>query len=228
MPKYRNSLWWFFWWLLTLLRPLFCRLRLEGRENLPLSSGGVVACNHNYGFDFVYLAYASPRELRFMAKAEAFGWSPLLAAFLRAGGAFPVRRGQGDSAAIDTAVDIVRGGELIAMFPEGTRSRDGALLRGRTGAARIALAANAPVIPVAVINSQAMFKLSKWRPTVTVRFGKPVAWVPGENEAASARAFIDTVMLEIAALLPEGARGYYGPEGEVLETFPPEAQGRRA
>jgi 1-acyl-sn-glycerol-3-phosphate acyltransferase len=208
--------------LVSLVRPLVCRFQVEGRERFPRHGGGVVACNHSYGPDFIFLAIASPRDLSFMAKAEAFGWNPILAAVLRAGGVFPVKRGQGDSGAIDTAVELAKEGNLIAMFPEGTRSKSGLLMRGKTGAARIALAADVPAV---VINSAAVLKRKGWRrPVVTVRFGAPVTWQSNgaeiDDDGESARAYTDAVMVEIAKMLPVELRGEYGEMiGEVEHTI---------
>ena len=196
-----------------LVRPMFCRVEVEGRENLPMNSGAVVASNHNYGPDYILLAFSSPRELCFMAKSEIFSWNPLLAAVLRAAGVFPVQRGKSDTAAIDTAVKLVMENNLIAMFPEGTRSKSGVLMAGKTGAARIALAADAPIVPVAVTNSAAVFKRKGWqRPLVTVHFGEPIYWQTkdGMDEAETAREFMDAVMGEIASMLPQELRGEYG------------------
>ena len=100
MAKDRRWVWWTCYGLAWLVQPLLCRLQIEGRENIPATGGAVVACNHNYGPDFVLLGMASTRELRFMAKAEAFAWHPILAAILRGGGVFPVQRGKGDSGAM--------------------------------------------------------------------------------------------------------------------------------
>jgi 1-acyl-sn-glycerol-3-phosphate acyltransferase len=221
MPRYRRWIWWIGWAIISLIRPLFCRLQVEGRENLPVTGGGVVACNHNYGPDFVFLGIASPRELCFMAKAEAFALNPILSAMLRAGGVFPVQRGKGDSVAIDTAVELASEGNLIAMFPEGTRSKSGALMRGKTGAARIALAAGVPIMPAIVTNSAAVLKHKRWRrPLVTVRFGKPIPWhtraQASEDESEIARVYTDAVMGEIAKMLPQELRGEYG-DGVKLE-----------
>lgn len=213
LPRYRRWIWWVGWSLAMLLRPFLFRLKVEGRENLPRQGGAVVASNHNYGPDFIFLGISSPRELSFMAKAEAFAWNPILAALLRAGGVFPVNRGKGDTVAIETAVELAKQGNLIAMFPEGTRSKSGALMRGKTGAARIALVADVPVVPAAVMNSAAVLGRKSWRrPLVTVRFGKPIEWAQhdpeGENGEA-AREYTDLVMAEIAAMLPQELRGDY-------------------
>jgi 1-acyl-sn-glycerol-3-phosphate acyltransferase len=149
-----------------------------------------------------------------MAKAEAFALNPLLAAILHGGGVFPVQRGKGDSVAIETAVELAKEGNLIAMFPEGTRSKSGALMRGKTGAARIALAAGVPIVPAIVLNSAVVFKRKGWqRPLVTVRFGKPIPWqaymLNGDEENEAARAYTDLVMGEIAKMLPSELRGEY-------------------
>ena len=215
MPRYRRWIWWVCWAIVMLIRPLFCRLQIIGRENLPEESGAVVASNHNYGPDFILLAIASPRELCFMAKAEVFRWHPVLAAVLRSFGVFPVHRGKGDSVAIDTAVELAREGNLIAMFPEGTRSKTGTLMRGKSGAARIALAADVPIVPTAVTNSTKVFKHLPWqRPLVTVQFGKPLHWHIGshsaDDEGEAARSYMDAVMGEIALMLPEELRGEHG------------------
>jgi 1-acyl-sn-glycerol-3-phosphate acyltransferase len=215
MPSYRRWIWWVCWAFISILRPLFCRLRVEGRENLLVTSGAVVASNHNFGPDFIFLAICSPRELCFMAKAEAFSWNPILTSILRAGGVFPVKRGMGDSVAIETAVDLAKEGNLIAMFPEGTRSQTGVLMRGKTGAARIALAADVPVVPAVVVNSALVLRRKGWRrPLVTVKFGKPVIWNDsghrdGGDEGEIARAYTDAVMHEIAKMLPDELRGEY-------------------
>jgi 1-acyl-sn-glycerol-3-phosphate acyltransferase len=180
-----------------------------------MTSGAVIACNHSYGPDYALLAFACPRDVCFMAKAEVFTWNPIISAILRAGGVFPVKRGKGDTVAIDTAVQLAEEGNLIAMFPEGTRSKDGQLMRGKTGAARIALAAGVPIVPAVVINSAAVFKRKGWqRPVVTVRFAKPVSWQAnptqnGEDDPEIARAYIDSVMGEIARMLPQELRGEY-------------------
>ncbi len=210
-PRYRRWIWWGLWLLVAPFRPFFCRLRIEGLENLPRAGGAVVACNHTMGPDYVLLAISSPRELMFMAKAEIFHWNWLLTATLRAGGVFPVERGKNDQVAIETAVELVRTGHLIAMFPEGTRSRTNSLMRGKTGAARIALAADRPIVPVAVANANAVFRRRTfWPPVVTVTFGRPVYWARNGDEATTARLYTDTVMAEIARLLPPEQRGMYG------------------
>jgi 1-acyl-sn-glycerol-3-phosphate acyltransferase len=150
------------------------RLRVQGRENLPASGGFVLAANHTSNFDpwALGLPLWPQRQLRFMAKSELF--NPALKPLLRAAGAFPVRRGTGDRDAIRHAVDLVRSGEIVVMFPEGTRRSKGLRkkfeARAHTGAARIALMADATLVPAAIKGTDRLSRLGPMR----VAFGKPI------------------------------------------------------
>jgi 1-acyl-sn-glycerol-3-phosphate acyltransferase len=156
-----------------LLYGLF-RLRARGRENIPREGGCVLACNHVSSFDPWALGMPlwPRRYLRFMAKSELY-WFPLTPV-LNGAGAFPVRRGQADAEAIDTAVRLAREGHVIAMFPEGTRRRKGLVkrfeARPRTGAARIALESGVPLVPAAVCGTDRLLRLGPLR----VVYGAPV------------------------------------------------------
>src|SRR6266487_2140352 len=149
------------------------RLRSQGVEHLP-EGGFVLAANHTSNFDPWPLGIPlyPHRQLRFMAKSELF--NPILGPILNAGGAFPVRRGEGDLEAIRTAVELVRAGEVVVMFPEGTRRRKGLRKkfkpRAHTGAARIAIWAKAPLIPAAIIGTDRLRRLGPW----LVRYGAPI------------------------------------------------------
>ena len=150
------------------------RLRARGRENVPSEGGFVLACNHVSSFDPwpLGLPLWPPRFLRFMAKSELY-WFPLTLV-LNGAGAFPVRRGQADTEAIETAVQLARAGNIVAMFPEGTRRTKGLVkrfeARPRTGAARIALEAGVPLVPAAVSGTDKLRRLGKLR----VAYGPPV------------------------------------------------------
>jgi 1-acyl-sn-glycerol-3-phosphate acyltransferase len=150
------------------------RLRAEGVENLPAHGGFVLAANHVSNFDPWPLGIPiwPRRYLRFMAKAELFWWP--LGPLIRAGGAFKVRRGERDVEAIATAVELVRDGHVVVMFPHGTRQRKGLVKkyqpRSHTGAARIALDANAPLVPAAIAGTDRLARLGPLR----VRYGKPL------------------------------------------------------
>jgi len=150
------------------------RLRARGRENIPTDGGFVLACNHMSSFDPwpLGLPLWPKRFLRFMAKSELY-WFPLTFV-LNGAGAFPVRRGQADTEAIETAVQLARAGNIVAMFPEGTRRTKGLVkrfeARPRTGAARIALEAGVPLVPAAVRGTD---HLRRFAP-ISVVYGAPV------------------------------------------------------
>jgi 1-acyl-sn-glycerol-3-phosphate acyltransferase len=156
------------------LRGLY-RLRVRGRENLPQSGGFVLACNHVSSFDPwpLGLPLWPRRQLRFMAKSELYWWP--LTLVLNGAGAFPVHRGQRDTVAIETAVRLAREGNVIAMFPEGTRRTKGLVkrheARPRSGAARIALEAGVPLVPAAVLGTDRLLRFGPLR----VAYGAPVS-----------------------------------------------------
>jgi 1-acyl-sn-glycerol-3-phosphate acyltransferase len=193
---------------------LIGKLRVEGREHIPRTGGVVLVCNHTGGVDFVALGLALTRQVHFMGKEEAWGYNRLLALILKWGGAISVRRGAGDLEALRLAVSVVQAGRVLGMFPEGTRSKTGALQRGHTGATRIALESGVPVLPAAVINARAPFANFPrfWRrPVVTVRFGAPftLAGKAARDRAAVAQG-TRQIMASIACLLPAELRGSWG------------------
>lgn len=211
-PRDASSVWKFLHRLITLLKPLFCKLKIEDRQHVPEQAGCVLVCNHTYGPDFIVLGYASPRQVYYMAKMEIFGWHPLLTKLLVTAGVFPVRRGQSDKGAITAAVNLVRTGKVVGMFPEGTRSRNGALQRGRSGAARIAMEAQVPVVPVVVLNSPAILhKLGRRlrAPEVVIRFGQPIYLAGDPNDSQAAHDNTTQIMRALAVLLPPELRGVY-------------------
>ncbi len=150
------------------------RLRVRGEENLPKEGGFVLACNHVSNLDPWPLGMPlwPKRWLRFMAKSELYWWPAKLV--LDGAGAFPVRRGQADVEAIQTAVQLAKEGNVVAMFPEGTRRAKGLVkrheARPRSGAARIALEAGVPLVPAAVKGTERLALLRQLR----VAYGEPV------------------------------------------------------
>lgn len=179
------------------------RLRASGLEHLPREGGYVLACNHLSSVDPwpLGLPLWPRRFLRFMAKSELYWWP--LGAVLNAAGAFPVRRGQADVEAIQTAVRLAREGNVVAMFPEGTRRRKGFVkrheARPRSGAARIALEAGVPLLPAAVAGTDRLLRLGPLR----VAYGPPVEiddLREREDLRQAAREATDRLMGRIAEL----------------------------
>jgi 1-acyl-sn-glycerol-3-phosphate acyltransferase len=212
LPRDASFLWKFLHTLARLIRPLLCKLCIEGVEHVPTQGGCVLVCNHTLGPDYIVLGYASPRQVYFMAKMEIFGWHPLLTKLFINAGVFPVRRGQSDLGAISSAVELLNSGHVVGMYPEGTRSLTGVLQRGKTGAARIAMQAQAPVVPVVVLHAeQILHGLGRrlHRPEVSVRFGPPLSVMGDPSDALAARDNTDKIMRAIAALLPPELRGEY-------------------
>jgi 1-acyl-sn-glycerol-3-phosphate acyltransferase len=150
------------------------RLRVQGVENVPETGGYVLACNHLSNFDPWPLGMPlyPERWLRFMAKVELYWWPATY--ILDAAGAFPVNRGRADVKAIQTATRLAREGNVVVMFPEGTRRRKGLVkkhqARARSGAARIALEAGVPLVPAALAGTDRLLALGPLR----VAFGAPI------------------------------------------------------
>jgi 1-acyl-sn-glycerol-3-phosphate acyltransferase len=165
---------------------LWFRMRIEGAGNIPREGAAIVAPNHKSFYDSFFVALATPRPMRFMAKTELvnapYGW--LLVRL----GAFPVRRGEADDEALETAREVLRSGGLLALFPEGTRIRDpDSLGEPRRGAARLALESGAPIVPTAITGTDDLWLGPIPKPKrVQVAFSPPVPVesLPRTREAA--------------------------------------------
>ena len=179
------------------LRILY-RLRCQGVERLPAEGGYVLAANHCSSLDPWPLGMAlyPRRYLRFMAKSELF-WFPL-GPFISACGAFPVRRGQRDQDAVDTAVRLCREGHVVVMFPEGTRRAKGLRkryeARWRSGAARIALEAGVPLVPAGISGTAELTRIG----AVRVAFGDAVSLGDLANMSLDDAAQVATDRLRVA------------------------------
>ncbi len=146
---------------------------VRGVENIPLEGPAILASNHNAVWDSVFLPAVIDREVVFMGKADYFsgrgmkGWATKN--FMRAVGTIPVDRtgGQAAEAALQAGLDRLAQGELFGIYPEGTRSPDGRLYKGKTGVARLALESGAPVVPVAMIGTHAAQPVGQKIPTRT-------------------------------------------------------------
>lgn len=203
--------------LATVMRPIAWpvfmaafRVRVIGRENVPVSGGAILAGNHVSYMDPVLLWEFAPRERpHFMAKKELFkgliGW--LLKEFY----AFPVVRGSADRAAITTATKYLENGELVAIFPEGTRSSDGEAGEAHGGVSFIAMRAGVPVIPVAFVGTDKVLPRGQKliRPArVTIKFGAPIdpaSFTEGSRKERM-EALTATIMVRIAEELDAARR----------------------
>ena len=183
---------------LPVVRGLF-RLRARGLEHLP-ESGFVLGANHNSNFDpwALGIPLYPRRFLRFMGKSELF-FTPLKQ-FLVACGAFPVRRGERDLEAIETAVRLCRDGHIVVMFPEGTRRKKGLRkkweARAHSGAARIALEAGVPLIPAGIAGTDRLARVAPLR----VRYGPPITLDDLDGSDDAARVATERLMAAIAEL----------------------------
>jgi 1-acyl-sn-glycerol-3-phosphate acyltransferase len=179
------------------------RLKVYGRERVPLQGGLVIACNHFSWLDPAVLGYVCPRTIHYMAKVEAHR-APGLGLFIRSFGSFPVRRGESDREAVRTMRQVVRDGLALGLFVEGTRQLSGVPGEVQPGAAMVALQEDVPIVPVAVHGSQT------WRPgnfhPVSIAWGEPIRFrgLPqGGKGYKEASAVLQAKILELWEFLVE-------------------------
>ena len=206
-----------FYWLVKLaLRPLFALLFrpvVSGAANIPRSGGALLASNHLSMCDSLFLPVMTRRRVSFLAKKEYFTGrglrGRLKAAFVRGTGLIPLDRDDPDAAAValETGARAVRQGMLLGVYPEGTRSPDGRLYRGKTGVARMAISTGVPVLPVAMVGTDRVQPIGAVLPRlarVRVRIGAPLhPPLPSGDptvERRQVREFTERVMTAIAAL----------------------------
>jgi len=174
-----------YWILKVLLTPVFYllwRVKVEGREHVPAHGAAVLAANHQSFCDSFFLPLVLRRRVTYVAKAEYFdNWR--MAWFFRAAGQIPMQRGGGDASqrALDTAMEVLGAGHLLGIYPEGTRAPDLRLHKGHTGAARLSLGCDVPIIPVGIVGTRAVqppgSNLMRPFHAVTIRFGPPVSYL---------------------------------------------------
>ena len=198
------------------------RPTVEGLENVPATGGAILAGNHLSVADELFLGAVVPRHIAFWAKAEYFtgtGFRGWLSRSVIAGvGAIRVERAGGRAAlsAFDSAIPVLRGGDLVAIYPEGTRSPDARLYRGRTGTVRLAQAAGVPVIPVGMIGTDKVQPIGARVPRlgagkVVIRFGKPLDFTDRPTDRTELRRMTDEVMAEIQRLTGQEYVPRYAP-----------------
>lgn len=206
----------FYWWLKNgLLGPLFAtvfRPQIEGVEHIPAEGPAIIVCNHLSFVDSVFLPLAVPRRMSYLAKSDYFTGKGVRGAIVRwfftASGQLPIDRagGKASEASLNTGLQVLAEGRILGLYPEGTRSPDGRLYRGRTGVARMVLEAHVPVIPVAVTGTDDVMPLGKKLPRVkkvTVRFGEPLTFSRFEGMEGDRfvlRSITDEIMYRINQL----------------------------
>ncbi|WP_104091979.1 1-acyl-sn-glycerol-3-phosphate acyltransferase [Arthrobacter sp. GMC3] len=188
-----------------------CRPTVEGLENVPTDGPFIIAPNHLSFFDSVIVQALTPRPVSFFAKAEYFTGKglkgKLMKSFFESVHSIPVERGEQAASvqALKTLLEILGSGDAVGIYPEGTRSRDGILYRGRTGVGWLALTTGAPVVPVGLIGTEKLQPAGKkgFKPAhFTLRFGEPLYFEKtGPDHSLPARRHVtDTIMDAIAAL----------------------------
>lgn len=185
---------------------------VEGAENIPAEGGAILASNHLSFSDSVFLPLVIKRKVVFLGKAEYFtgkgvkGWATRT--FMEGVGTIPVHRGGGraSEAALRTGLQVLQGGDLLGIYPEGTRSPDANLYRGKTGVARLAIESGAPVIPVAMIDTHIAQPIGQRVPSrhpIGVRIGAPLSLekhAGKQDDRTVLREATDEIMRAIAAL----------------------------
>jgi len=214
----------FYSFMHTMVPPLgraIWRPIVEGKANLPRRGPVILASNHRSFVDSLVIPIVAPRKVVFLAKADYFTGTGLRGALSRAWfrgiGMIPVDRDDTRSAlgSLDIALEVLGRGEAFGIYPEGTRSRDGRLYRGRTGVAHLALTSGAPVVPVGLIGTQDLQPVgSRWPrlAKVTVRFGKPLRFqgrYDGVPLGRARREVTDEIMAAIAELTGQEPAGTY-------------------
>jgi 1-acyl-sn-glycerol-3-phosphate acyltransferase len=200
-----------YWVVKAVLTPILrvCyRIKVEGRENVPRHGPVILASNHRSFLDSVFLPLVLPRRVTFVAKAEYFD-DPKSAWFFRGIGQIPIRRegGSASERALASAAEVLSAGGVFAIYPEGTRTRDGYMHRGHTGVARLAFRTEVPVVPVGMIGTDEVQPVDRRMPRlfrrVTIRFGEPIdpaRYGPGEENHMALRELTDELMYEIGQL----------------------------
>ena len=203
-----------------LLRAVW-RPDVQGLENVPSSGGVILASNHLSFVDSVVIPSVAPRKVVFLAKSEYFTtpglWGAVQRTWFEALGMLPVDRDDTKSAleSLDVALDVLRRGDAFGIYPEGTRSRDGRLYRGRTGAAHLALTAGVPIVPVGLRGTDRIQPIGSNLPRVVkvhVSFGTPIdprGRYDGMPLGKARRLLTDEVMTAIQALSGQEQAGVY-------------------
>jgi len=202
------------------------RIKTVGLDHLPVSGPAILAPNHNSVIDSFFLPCVLPRRVSYVGKAEYLDdWKTRT--LFPALGMIPIDRSGGDASAraLDTAAALLEAGELFGIYPEGTRSRNGLLHKGHTGAARLSVRTGAPIVPVGILGTRAIQPPDRALPRpfrpAEIRFGRPIH--PAESGSTTDdrlrfRQITDEVMFEIRALTGQDYVNDYATKGKAAAT----------
>ena len=185
---------------------------IVGRRNIPVEGGAILASNHLSFIDSIFLPLMIDRRVSFLAKSDYFtgkglkGWATRF--FLKASGQLPIDRsgGKASEASLNTGLQVLGRGDLLGIYPEGTRSPDGKLYRGRTGIARMALEAHVPVVPVVMVDTDTMMPIGRRLPRVIrigIVIGEPIdfsRFEGMEGDRYILRSVTDEIMVALQRL----------------------------
>ena len=200
-----------YWVLKLVLTPVLrflWRIRVEGLEHVPEEGPAILASNHLSFSDSIFLPLVLRRRITFVAKAEYFD-DPKTAWFFRAVGQIPIKRTGGSAAmaALDSAAEVLEDGQLFGIYPEGTRSPDGRLYKGKTGVARLALRCKVPVLAVAMVGTREAQPIGQVKPNffrpITVRISAPLdfsKYYDTPTDPKLLRHITDEIMFELRSL----------------------------
>ena len=196
---------------IRIVATLGARWEIRGRENVPTEGGIIIVSNHLHFVDPPLIGASLGRKIILMAKQELFQ-VPIVGWVVRHFDAFPVRRGEADRSAMRNALNGLKYGLAIGLFPEGTRSRDGVMRDAYPGAALIALQSGRPILPVAIEGSETIW--SNWkrlrRPTIRITYGQAFTMSFPRGTPDRLERATKEMMQHVAALLPEWRQGQYG------------------
>lgn len=203
-----------YWFIKAIIKPIMLglyRIKVEGLENVPKRGAAIIAANHVSFLDSFFIPLSiKRRKMTYLAKADYFkSWKTSW--FFKSVGQISCEREGGSKSqqSLEIALDVLKDGHLLGIYPEGTRSPDGYLYRGRTGVARLALASGAPVIPVGLVGTEDVMPKEKKIPRlwgqvkVTIRFGKPLdfsRFIGQEQDRFALRSVTDEIVYEIMQL----------------------------
>ncbi|MBQ1868725.1 MULTISPECIES: lysophospholipid acyltransferase family protein [Selenomonas] len=182
-----------------LLFKLVFRAEIIGRENMPKEGAVILAANHMSNWDPPFVATFLSRPVSYMAKIELFK-NPIFGRAITSCHAFPVKRGAADRGAIKAAIQVLKQGRCLGLFPEGTRSRTGKMRKAEAGVGLIASMTGAPVVPAAIIGTDKIFANGGYFPKLKVIYGEPMVFSGDHKDKEQLEAFSQAIMDKIAEM----------------------------